>query len=588
MDFSHLLKQHCTNAFKHAFPEWSTELDPNLIEITKATQEKFGHYQCNSPMKLAKLLGASPRNIAERWASKLRDITQSTPLLSAIDIAGPGFINLTLDTQFLSSVITAQLQDPRLGVPAPTKKEKLIIDFSSPNTAKEMHVGHLRSTIIGDCLARLFQFMGRSVLPLNHVGDWGTQFGMLIAHLKTILPDITSHSLPEMHLSDLINWYRASKKRFDEEPEFKKQAQQEVVALQNGNSGSKRAWEHICAISREAYQNIYDTLDVTLIERGESFYNPYLSSLVEALEQKNLVTLSEGAKCIYLEGFTNREGEPLPLILQKTDGAYNYATTDLAALNHRITVEKADCILYVVDLGQSLHFQMVFETAKKAGFYNPSKTIVQHVPFGLVLRPDGKKFKTRSGDTERLIDLIQAAILHSKTALRERNPDMSDIELDNAAHALGINAIKYADLSCHRTSDYVFSYEKMLRFEGNTAAFLLYDYVRIRSIQRKTKVDLSSLMAHKSPIQLSHPEEISLALLTCQFSEVLEETTLDLCPNKITDYLYKLAEKFHLFFHHCRVEGSDEQNSRLLLCEAVAQVLHQGFNLLGLKPLQRM
>jgi len=385
-----------------------------------------------------------------------------------------------------------------------------------------------------------------------------------------------------------VQWYKASKKRFDEEPDFKKQAQEEVVALQSGNKDALRIWEHICTISRKAYQNIYDLLDIHIVERGESFYNPYLAPLLQDLEQKGLLTTSDGARVMILEGFTNREGDPLPLILQKSDGGYNYATTDLAALRHRVQVEKGEWLIYVIDAGQSLHLEMVFAAARKAGYYDPKKVRVDHVDFGFVLNSEGKKFKTRSGETERLIDLLETAIAKAKEKLKEHSPTLTEQELESSARVLGINAVKYADLSNHRISDYVFSYDKMLKFEGNTAAFLLYAYTRIRSIQRKIKVDISSLIGQNVAIVLEDPIEIALGLLVCQFSETLESLAKELVPHRLTDYLYRLAEKFHLFFHHCRVEGSALQESRLLLCEAVAQVLHQGIRLLGLKPLERM
>jgi arginyl-tRNA synthetase len=588
MTLSNLLKQRCQQAIAKAFPTKIGEIDPTLLEITEATQEKFGHYQFNGAMKLSKILAENPRQIAEKIVNALNTLPDASDLFLKLEIAGPGFINISLNSNFISRTLQQQIRDRHLGVASPKKPLKVIIDFSSPNIAKEMHVGHLRSTIIGDCLARILAFIGHDVLRLNHVGDWGTQFGMLIAYLKTALPSITDPIPPNVDLGSLAAWYQASKKQFDEDPEFKKRAQLEVVALQGGEANAKRAWEHICAISRIAYQQIYDILDIHLVERGESFYNPLLAPVIQQLEHQGLLTSSEGAKCIYLDGFTNREGEPLPLILQKTDGGYNYATTDMAALKQRVTEEHGDWLIYITDAGQALHFQMVFAAGKKAGIYDPEKIRIDHVPFGLVLKPDGKKFQTRAGKTERLIDLLQTAIDHAKQKLKEHNPEISESELEASAKVLGINAIKYADLSCHRLSDYIFSYDKMLKFEGNTAAFLLYAYVRIQGIQRKTNINIETLLAEKTPIVLEDPAEISLGLLVCQFNNILENCARELLPNRLTDYLYRLAEKFHAFFHQCRVEGSIHQNSRLLLCFATAQVLHQGLLLLGLKPLERM
>jgi arginyl-tRNA synthetase len=411
---------------------------------------------------------------------------------------------------------------------------------------------------------------------------------MLITQLKMVLPEINETTPPNVDLSDLMKWYRDAKLRFDAEPEFKKEAQLQVIALQGGDETALRIWEHICEISRRGYQKIYDLLDIDIHERGESFYNPYLVPLMQDLEARHLISISNGAKCMIIDGFVNRENEPLPLIMQKSDGGYNYATTDMAALKHRIQDEHGDWIIYVVDAGQSLHLNMIFKAAEKAGFYDPTKVRLDHVPFGFVLKDDGSKFKTRSGDTERLIDLIHNAIDRAKQLLQERDPNMPTRDLETAAHTLGINAIKYADLSCHRMSDYIFSYDKMLKFEGNTAAFLLYAYVRIQSIQRKIGLSVDDLMKAGVTIQLVEPSEMSLGLLVAQFPEVLEEMSKDLLPSRLTDYLYQLANRFHAFFHQCRVEGTKQQNSRLLLIETVARVLKTGLQILGLKPLERM
>jgi arginyl-tRNA synthetase len=587
MNLPILIKQHCATALSLAYPKASDALDISWLEVTNATQEKFGHYQLNSAMKLAKLMGEPPRKIAETLTAQLKQLPEFPEYYSEIDIAGPGFINFHLNPRFIEKTLSAQLSDPRLGVPLPEKRLKVIVDFSSPNIAKEMHVGHLRSTIIGDSLSRILSFLGHDVLRLNHVGDWGTQFGMLIAYLKSTMPAINAQTLATLSLSNLLNAYQAAKKLFDTDTDFKQTAQLEVVKLQSGGVEQLALWRAICDISRIAYNAIYDLLDVQLVERGESFYNPLLPDIIQTLEQQKLLQISEGAKCIFPAGFTNREGKMLPLILQKSDGGYNYATTDMAALKHRLTVEQGDWLIYVTDAGQSLHFNMVFAAGEKAHFYDPAQVRLDHVPFGLVLKTDGKKCQTRSGDTERLIDLIHTAMTLAAQKLTEHNPEISPEALAISSKILGINAIKYADLSCHRLSDYVFSYEKMLKFEGNTAAFLLYAYVRIQSIQRKTGVDIANIL-DKTKISLEEPIEISLALLTCQFSEVLNDTVRELLPNRLTDYLYRLAEKFHVFFHQCRVEGSPKQNSRLLLCEAVAKTLHQGMQLLGLKPLEKM
>lgn len=557
-----------------------------VVEISQSTQEKFGHYQCNMAMKLAKLLHLKPRDIAEGIVQHIVKSAPEASMIADLSIAGPGFINIVIEAGFLSKYLQGMLNSPNLGIDMAKSHKKVIIDFSSPNTAKEMHVGHLRSSIIGDCLARLFEFLGYDVLRLNHIGDWGTAFGMLIAYMKQQAPQVISGD-QTTDLTHLASWYKAAKQHFDADPEFKKRSQLEVVALQGGDKDALKIWSIICDISRKAYQEIYDLLDIKITERGESFYNPMLADTVADLEAKGLVTLSNGAKCIFLEGFQNREGDSLPLMVQKSDGGYNYDTTDMAAIRHRLQQEHADRIIYVTDAGQSTHFTMIFKAAEKAGYLDPAKARVDHVPFGLVLGPDGKKFRTRSGDTEKLIDLLRAAVDQAKGILDERNPEMPLTERESLAEALGISAVKYADLLCNRTGDYVFSYDRMLRFEGNTAAFLMYSYVRIAGIKRKVNANIDAIhLNHR--IHLEHPTEISLGIHLAQFGEVLELIVNDLLPNHLTEYLYALAEKFNAFFRDCRVEGSVQQDSRLLLCEITARIMQQGFNILGLKVVQKM
>lgn len=565
------------------------ESHPELLkaEVTQSTQPQFGHYQCNNALKLSKALKKSPRDVAALLIAgvDLHD-NQGKLMISKMEIAGPGFINVTLDTGFLSDEINKVLRDERLGVPLPEKRQRVIVEFSSPNVAKELHVGHLRSTIIGDAIARLFEFLGHDVLRLNHIGDWGTQFGMLIAYMQETVPDVLTGS-QKTELSELMHWYRESKKRFDADPEFKKRAQLQVVSLQGGDLKALCAWKIICEISRRAFEEIYSLLDIKIQERGESFYNPMLPQIVQDLETKGLITISDGAKCIFLEGFQTREGTPLPMIVQKSDGGYNYDTTDVAAMRHRTEVEKAERIILLTDAGQSLHFAMLKAACEKAGYLDPAKVQFDHVPFGVVLGPDGQKFKTRSGDTEKLIDLLHGAVAKAQDVLSERLPELSAQEIEKLAGVLGIDAVKYADLSCHRIKDYVFSYERMLKFEGNTAAFLLYAYVRIQGIKRKVGKQIAQFI-DQTHILLEHPTEIELALHLRQFGETLEMVARDLLPNRLCEYLYILAEKFHAFFRDCRVEGSPQEESRLLLCETTARILEKGLNLLGLKTLDRM
>lgn len=568
-----ILEKILVEAFHSAFPGCA---DSCTINVTVATQEKFGHYQCNSAMKLAKSLGRSPKDIASALVKKI-----PTHVFESIEIAGPGFINLTLDRKFLSKKLNEIVPDPRLGIPLPQKREKIIVEFSSPNIAKEMHVGHLRSTIIGDAIARLYEFLGHEVIRLNHLGDWGTAFGMLIAYLKEEVPDVLLGK-KSTDLSSLMAWYRASKRRFDEDENFKLRARQSVVALQSGDQEALAAWRMICDISRKAFQEVYDILDVKIQERGESFYNPMLQDVVAELEKKGLVTLSEGAKCVFHEGYQ------IPLMIQKSDGGYNYDTTDIAAMRHRILEEHADKIVIVTDAGQSLHFALVEETAIKAGYLKPASVHFRHVPFGVVLGEDGKKFRTRSGETERLIDLLTTAIAQAKKILKEREPERDLEEIETIAPILGIDAVKYADLSCNRIGDYLFSYERMLRFEGNTAAFILYSYARVNGIKRKVgNIDMDRLIQEEQ-ILLEHPSEIGLGLHLLRFYDTLKNMEEELLPNYLTDYLYILAQKFNIFFRDCKVAGALEQNPRLLLCEMTARTMSQGLTILGIRVVDRM
>lgn len=575
-----LIKKKATQAITKQF---SAEIaDPVLLqaEITESTQAHFGHYQCNSALKIAKILKANPREIAKQIADVVDLYDQAGHrMIEKIEIAGAGFINIFLCSGFLAKRIESMFSDERLGVSL-VNKEKIIVEFSSPNIAKELHVGHLRSTIIGDALARLFEFLGYEVLRLNHIGDFGTQFGMLIAYIQKYESVAFQNTID---LSTLMDWYKQAKYQFDQDPEFKKLSQLEVVKLQQGNKNSVQIWEMICEVSRAAFQEIYQLLDVQIIERGESFYSPYLAQIVADLEHKGLVSISNGAKCVFLDGFLGRDNSPLPMIVQKSDGGYNYETTDMAALYHRVQKEKATRIIIVTDAGQSLHFAMIFKAAERAQYFDPKQVRLDHVPFGVVLGPDGKKFKTRSGETEKLIDLLMGAIQRAKQILKTRLPLLSEEDLEKSAKILGIDAVKYADLCCHRIKDYVFSYDRMLKFEGNTAAFLLYAYVRIQGIKRKVGKE-----AVKGPIVLSHPSEVAIAFHLCLFPEILQMMAQDLLPNRLCDYLYALAEKFHAFFRDCRVEGSSEENSRLLLSEVAAQVLKKGLSILGLQTLERM
>jgi arginyl-tRNA synthetase len=481
--------------------------------------------------------------------------------------------------------------DPRLGIETVKHPQNVVVDFSSPNIAKEMHVGHLRSTIIGDCIARILEFEGHQVLRLNHVGDWGTQFGMLIAYLREAYPDALT-TADALDIGDLVSFYKKAKIRFDEDEEFKENARQEVVKLQAGAEDSLAAWNLLCQQSRREFEVIYDLLNIQLTERGESFYNPLLPLVVEDLDKAGLLQESEGAKCVFLEGFTNKDGAPLPLIVQKTDGGYNYATTDLAALRYRIQKDGAARIIYVTDAGQANHFAGVFQVAKRANWL-PNSLEINHVPFGLVLGADGKKLKTRSGETVKLKDLLDEAIARSRQDLETRLVEDGREETEgfkaNVAQVIGLSAVKYADLSQNRTSNYIFDYDKMLALKGNTAPYMLYAYVRVQGISRKGNIDFENLGVN-TQVLLKEEAELILAKHILQLSEVLKEVEQDLLPNRICDYLYELSKKFNQFYEQCPVLTAEEsiKTSRLILSDLTARTLKLGLSLLGISVLDRM
>lgn len=571
------LKQCVQQALQEAFSRALPCPDDFYAAVTAATQPQFGHFQCNSAMPLAKHAKKNPREIAQAVVTELQNSTAPS-LFAKVEIAGPGFINLWLAESAVSEMAN-ELKD--LGIEKAAIPQRTVVDFSGPNVAKEMHVGHLRSTVIGDCLARVLSRLGHDVLRLNHIGDWGTAFGMLIAYMSDEAADVLSGER-QAALPDLMNWYRASKKRFDAESDFQDRARAQVVALQGGDAQAKAAWQIICDISYQAYQQIYQLLDIEIETRGESFYNAWLPEIVALLAEKKLLEESDGAQCVFLPGFENKEGQPLPMIVQKSDGGYNYTTTDLAALRHRVDVEQADRLIYVTDAGQSLHFKMLFECAEKAGIYDSSKQRLDHVPFGLVLGADGKKFKTRSGDVERLIDLLNTAVERAAAIFKERHPDWPQEQIQQAAKILGLAAVKYADLSSHRQSDYQFSYDRMLAFEGNTAAFVLYACVRAKSILRKLAD------ADVAAVKITEPAEMDLAIHLLGFSDCLHAVEQELVPHRLTDYLYQTACLFNAFFRDCRVEGTVEQAHRLALVKWAANVLEQGLALLGIHTLEQM
>ncbi|WP_088240817.1 arginine--tRNA ligase [Calothrix rhizosoleniae] len=579
-----LLQDKFQQALAAAFGNEYGTVDPILVA---ASNPKFGDYQSNVSLPLAKKIGQQPRAIAAAIVEKLdvSDICESP------EIAGPGFINLRLKTTYLEGQINAMQGDTRLGIPLTDTAQREIVDFSSPNIAKEMHVGHLRSTIIGDCIARILEFRGHDVLRLNHVGDWGTQFGMLITYLREVYPEALT-TANALDIGDLVSFYKKAKQRFDGDTAFQETARQEVVRLQAGAEDTIHAWKLLCEQSRHEFQVIYDLLDIKVTERGESFYNPFLPAVIADLEVSGLLEENQGAKVVFLEGFTNREGEPLPVIIQKSDGGYNYATTDFAALRYRIQSDKAKRIIYVTDSGQANHFAGVFQVARRAGWI-PEDVEIVHVPFGLVLGEDGKKFKTRSGDTVRLRDLLDEAVSRARadleTRLQEEGREENLEFVTNVAEVVGISAVKYADLSQNRTSDYKFSFDKMLSLKGNTAPYMLYAYVRTQGIARSGNIDFTQLGAD-AKIILQEEAEYTLAKHLLQLGEVIGAVEVELLPHRLCDYLYQLSDKFNKFYENCPVLKSSEpmRTSRLALCDVTARTLKLGLSLLGIGVLERM
>ena len=567
--------------------------------INQASKEEFGDYQCNICLVLSKIYKSNPREIAIAFIEALKENKKISNLCEDLEIAGPGFINIKLKNKVLIEAIKSNIKCPRAGVPLSHKnnshsQKKVIVDFSSPNIAKEMHVGHLRSTIIGDSISKIFEFRGYIVLRLNHIGDWGTQFGMLITQLK----DLYSSDLKEIDrikISDLVEFYKASKKRFDNETEFQKRSREEVVQLQSGDKKSIEAWKLLCNQSRKEFDQIYKTLNIKIKERGESFYNPFLKSIIEDLNYKRILVEDQGAKCVFLDGMTNKEGNPLPLIIQKKDGGFNYATTDLAALRYRFNKEpygdNAARIIYVTDHGQSNHFAGVFQVAKRANWI-PKDCEVNHVPFGLVQGIDGKKLKTREGDTIKLKDLLSESVKRAKEDLLKRLENESRFENDdfilNTSKVIGIGAVKYADLSQNRITNYQFSFEKMLSLNGNTAPYLLYTLVRISGINRKNNMNQEAI--NLESISYSHALEWKLIRKLLKFDEVIISIEKDLMPNRLCNYLFELCKTFNRFYDQVPIlKGEiDTKISRLTLCALTEKTLKLSLELLGIETLERM
>jgi arginyl-tRNA synthetase len=570
-------------AFRSAIQSaFGLDADP-LIAVSG--NEKFGDYQSNAAMGLSKTLAArgektNPRAVAE----KIKAALQLGDIASEISIAGPGFINVRLSTDWLQSHLSAAAADVRLGIDKTPAAQTVVVDYSGPNIAKELHVGHLRSTIIGDAVVRVLNFQGHSVIRQNHVGDWGTQFGMLISHLRSLT---TGQPNGQVAIDDLEDFYRAAKMRFDAEPAFQTEARETVVRLQAGNPAERAMWQEIVAETRRHYLPLYGRLGVLLTEadeRGESFYNPYLADVVKELRASGIAVQSEGAIVIPVEGFES------PLIIEKTGGGYLYGTTDLAAIRFRVGQLHAARVLYFTDARQSQHFAQVFAAARKAGW--TASASLEHASFGAMLGDDGKPFKTRSGGTVKLAELLDEAEERAKAIVvqkaAERGLAMSDEQYRQIAHSIGIGAVKYSDLSKDRTSDYVFSWEKALAMDGNTAPYLQYAYARVRSIFRKGDTDSQSVRGGR--LVLQDPYEMALSKQILRFGEAIGAVARELKPHHLCNYLYELATRFSGFFENCPVLKSDEplRSSRLALCDLTARTMGLGLDLLGIEHPEQM
>lgn len=550
--------------------------------VRQSAKVQFGDYQANGIMGVAKKLKMNPREFAQ----SVLDHLDLTDLSDKVEIAGPGFINIFLKPEWMAKEISRVLRDARLDVQLVTKPQTIVVDYSSPNLAKEMHVGHLRSTVIGDSVVRTLEFLGHHVIRQNHVGDWGTQFGMLLAYMERMSQENSEIS---MVLSDLEIFYRDAKKCFDDDENFASRARELVVELQSGDEQCLALWNEFIDISLTHCEETYGMLGVSLKREHvmpESAYNDDLAAVVSELNEQGLLTESEGAQCVFMEEFANKDGEITPVIVQKTGGGFLYSTTDLAALRFRQHTLGFDRGLYFVDARQSLHFQQIFTLGRKAGFVKP-ETSLEHMPFGTVMGSDGKPFKTRSGGVAKLSALLEEAQERAYALVASKNPDMAEDELKNIGRVVGIASVKYADLSKNRTSDYVFNWDQMLSFEGNTAPYLLYAYSRIASIVKRSEAELNSI---EGAISLSSEQERALAMKLLQFSEALEQVANDGMPHFMCAYLYDLAGVFMSFYEACPILTAEPEvkTSRLLLAMNTASTLKKGLELLGIETLERM
>ncbi|VEJ09681.1 arginine--tRNA ligase [Actinobacillus delphinicola] len=557
----------------------SDECNPMIRQSAKA---QFGDYQANGAMAEAKKLGKNPRDFAQEIIQNV----DKGDMIEKMEVAGPGFINIFLTPAWLANKVDAAVKDEKLGIDA-IPFETVAIDYSSPNVAKEMHVGHLRSTIIGDAVVRTLEFLGNRVIRANHIGDWGTQFGMLIAYLEKM----ENEHATEMELSDLEAFYRDAKKHYDEDPEFAQKARSYVVKLQGGDEYCRTMWKKLVNITMQQNQRNYDRLNVSLTNddiMGESLYNPMLPGVVATLKEKGLAVEDDGALVVYLDEYKNKEGDPMGVIVQKKDGGYLYTTTDIAAAAYRCHELKSDRVLVFSDSRQSQHMQSAWLIARKGGFV-PAEFKLEHKNFGMMLGKDGKPFKTRSGGTVKLADLLDEAVERADKLISEKSTHLSPEEKAAVVEAVGIGAVKYADLSKNRTTDYVFDWDNMLSFEGNTAPYMQYAYARIQSIF--SKVDIDMQYVENAPIILEDDKERALALKLMQFDEALHVVAKEGTPHILCAYLYELAGTFSSFYENCPILTANSEAlklSRLKLALLTGKTLKTGLDLLGIKTVEKM
>jgi arginyl-tRNA synthetase len=575
MDVRRLVEQRLSKAFDAVHPG----ADPVLRPSDRAD------LQANGALPLAKVLGRPPVDIARSVVDEL-DVAD---ICDRVEVSGNGFINLTFATPFLAEALGVLAADERLGIRLAPQPETVVVDYSAPNVAKEMHVGHLRTTVIGDALARMLALLGHDVRRENHIGDWGTPFGMLIEHLIDTGEEAGAE---ELSTGDLTGFYQQARASFDADPAFADRSRHRVVLLQSGDEETLRLWRVLVGESVRYFDAVYAKLGVELTDDdivGESFYNDMLPEVVDELDAKGLLVVDDGAKCVFPPGFTNRDGDPLPLIVQKSDGGYGYATSDLAAIRHRVRDLGAKRILYVVGAPQAQHFSMCFAVAKMAGWLTDDVAAV-HVSFGNVLGADHRMLATRSGQSVKLVDLLDEAVVRAKQAMADRTAvdpnNATGIDDDQVAAMVGIGAVKYSDLSTDRNRDYVFDWDRMLAFEGNTGPYLQYAHARIRSIFRRGEVPVPDPAA---PV-LDDPHERSLGLLLLSFPVALDDTLATYSPHKLCGYLFEVAQAFTAFYENCRVLVDDEtqRTSRLILCDTSARVLSLGLSLLGIEAPERM